>query len=232
MLQTQTVTTETLALIKQLMVDPRLNNFTLVGGTALALILGHRKSIDIDLFATNTFDSLQVTAALEQGYGAEFIKSTEGSIQCFIDGVKTDLISHPYPKIKPDEYTEAIRLASLPDIAAMKLHAIVNNGSRIKDFIDVHFLLEKMPLSEMYNAYEEKYYPNASRNIASLGLRDHSRVDMKEPVMYLKENLKWYEIQIRLLQAIEEPNRLFVSGRKQMRQREEAPGSRKKGRRL
>lgn len=228
MLQKKTVTAKTLALTKQLMADPRLNDFILVGGTALALTIGHRQSIDIDLFTVNPFDVPNAAAILGKEYGAEFIKAGEGSIQCFINGIKTDLISHRYPMIEPAETIEGIRICSLTDIAAFKLHAIVNSGSRIKDFIDIHSMLEKMSLSQMYAAYEKKYYPNASRDVASLALREHSRIDFKEPVMLFSEILDWPKISSRLLNAIERPDKIFITNIKQPPPLKPAPIRQKK----
>lgn len=218
MLQTQTVTAETLALIKQLMADPRLNDFTLVGGTALALTIGHRQSIDIDLFTNRPFDVDKIAALLKDEHRAEFVKTYQGSTVCFINGIKTDLISHRYPIIKPSETIDGIRIMSQPDIAALKLHAIVNNGTRIKDFVDIHFMLEKMTLSEMYAAYETKYHPNASRDVAKLALRDHTRIDFKEPVLLAGNALDWPKINARLLQAIERPDKIFLSAIRQQQE--------------
>lgn len=209
MLQKQTVTAETLALIKRLMADPRLNDFTLVGGTALALTIGHRQSIDIDLFIDRSFDSEKVAGILAAEYQAEFLKISRGSVSGFIDGVKIDLIAHPYTVVQPTSTIDGIRIMSLEDIAAMKLHAIVNNGTRLKDFIDIHFLLEKMPLQAMYDAYEIKYHPDASRGVARLALRDHNGINFQEPVMLLASNFEWAKIDARLLKAVEYPSRIF-----------------------
>jgi len=229
MLQTQTVTAKTLALIKRLMADPQLSEFNLVGGTALALIMGHRESIDIDLFTNKPFDAPETAAILNSAYGAIYTKTGQGSIQCFIDGIKTDMISHRYPVIKPVEAIEGIRMMSLPDIAAMKLHAIVNSGSRIKDFIDVHFMLERLSLSEMYTAYETKYYPNTSRSVASMALRDHTHIDFKVPVKILDGGLDWSKIESRLLRAIERPEMLFPTNRQRPDLKVKVPRQRKRG---
>lgn len=230
MLQTQTVTAETLALIKQLMADPRLNDFILVGGTALALTIGHRQSIDIDLFTDRPFDVPQTAALLKDEHKAEAVKIYQGSTVCFINGVKTDFISHRYPVIKPAETIDGIRIMSLPDIAALKLHAIVNNGTRIKDFVDIHFMLEKMTLSEMYTAYEAKYHPNTSRDVAKLALRDHTSINFKDNVVLADGDLEWHKINARLLQAIERPDKIFLSAiRQQLNVKVEAPKERRKG---
>jgi Nucleotidyl transferase AbiEii toxin, Type IV TA system len=70
MLREETVEAGTLVLIKRLSSDQEFNNFVLVGGTALSLQLGHRKSIDIDLFNEHAFDGQRVAAHLRSAYGA------------------------------------------------------------------------------------------------------------------------------------------------------------------
>lgn len=209
MLQTQTVTAQTLALTQKLMADARLTDFILVGGTALALRIGHRQSIDIDLFTNRPFDAAQVTSILKNDYGADFVKVLKNGVFCSIDGVKTDLISHAYPYVQSPENIDGVRLVSLLDIAAMKLHAIVQNGSRVKDFADISFLLEKMPLFQMYRAYEMKYHPHSSRSVAKLALLDYSLVNFSEPVQLVGKVFDWKITTDRLHQAILNPFKLF-----------------------
>ena len=140
MLHEETVEAGTLALIRRLMADENLADFYLVGGTALSLKLGHRISIDIDLFIGRDFDSSAISEHLKKVYGMTDEKTVKNGVFGFIDDVKVDFISHQYPLIKPVELTSGIRMLSLEDIGAMKLSAIVQNGSRIKDFIDVYSL--------------------------------------------------------------------------------------------
>lgn len=233
MLQKQTVTAETLALIERLMADPRLADFILVGGTALSLTIGHRQSIDIDLFIDRPFESRKIAGILENEYQGEFLKASPGSVSGFIDGVKIDLISHPYTVVQPASTIEGIRIMSLKDIAAMKLHAIVNNGTRLKDFIDIHYLLELMTLDAMYDAYEVKYHPNASRDIARLALRDHSGINFQEPVVLLGRSLEWPQIDARLLKAVEHPSRIFEAQKRQLSTTQKLePPKFKRGRRI
>ena len=68
MLQKTTTTRETFKLLERLMQDPALENFNLAGGTAIALHLGHRKSIDLDLFSTEDFNALKLESYLIDKY--------------------------------------------------------------------------------------------------------------------------------------------------------------------
>jgi hypothetical protein len=229
MLQTQTVTAETLALTKRLMADPNLADFILVGGTALALTIGHRQSIDIDLFTDRSFDAPAIASILEKDYGAKFMRVLKNGVFCSIEGVKTDLISHQYPHVNSPETIEGIRIMSLPDIAAMKLHAIVQSGSRVKDFADIYFLLERMPLSKMYEVYEEKYYPDVIRQMARSGLQDHSRVNFKEEVMLVNAVFDWGKVAARIQKAVEHPSVTFETSQtqQQVQRRQRKHGKRR-----
>ncbi|HLZ89121.1 MAG TPA: nucleotidyl transferase AbiEii/AbiGii toxin family protein, partial [Puia sp.] len=142
MLHEETVATGTLELIRKLSQDSMLQDFVLVGGTALALQLGHRKSVDIDLFASRDIEAGAIAKHLEKSYNAKIDNVTKNGVFGWIDGVKTSLIAHHHDMIAPLVTTGDVRMASLDDIGAMKMHAITNSGQRAKDFIDMYYLLE------------------------------------------------------------------------------------------
>ena len=147
MLRKEAISKNTLELLKVLMLDERLNEFFLVGGTALSLIMGHRISIDIDLFSINPFDEKKMLAFMEEEKGFKMNYLNKNTIKGEINGVQIDLITHSYPLVEDLTNIESIRMASILDIAAMKLNAIVGNGTRVKDFIDIAFLSSFLSLS-------------------------------------------------------------------------------------
>ena len=148
---------KTFSLIQELQSLDFLKDFYLVGGTALALRLGHRNSVDIDLFTQNEFDDNELMESLLQKFDLKLIFNRKNTIICSINGVKTDFIRHHYPLVNNLVQEEGITHLSLEDICAMKLHAIQNSGQRLKDFIDVYFLLEHFSLNQMLGFYEIKY---------------------------------------------------------------------------
>ena len=155
MLHTETVAASTLDLLKRLQRLPELSNTRLVGGTALALHIGHRKSVDLDLFGR--FDpSVSYRKLLaDAGYSVEGAEN--GAVQSLVvDNVKVVLVNYPYPWMDDAIEGEDIRLAGLKDIAAMKLSAVANRG-RKKDFIDVARLLDVFSLDQMLSFYKEKF---------------------------------------------------------------------------
>ena len=147
----------TLKLIQQLQALPELGEFYLVGGTALALQLGHRNSIDIDLFTKNDFTPEWLMKFLGQDFSIQSSFATKNTLLSIINDIKVDFICHAYPLVLPPITEEGITFLSLQDIAAMKMNAISNSGKRLKDFIDVYFLLEHFSLHEMIEFYTLKY---------------------------------------------------------------------------
>lgn len=157
MLRTETVARPTLALLKQLMALPELAPFSLVGGTNLALRLGHRISVDIDLFTTVSFDLVEIKEAIASAFPDAIQLSARNQTLLYqINGVKTDLIRHQYQEISAVENFDGIRFASLPDITAMKLGAVAGRGAK-KDFWDIHVPLTEFSVKEMIDFYAQKY---------------------------------------------------------------------------
>lgn len=208
MLHTQTVETATLDLTRTLMADAELSVFNLVGGTALSLMLGHRKSIDIDLFTDRDFDTRRLASHLSQTYNAEAIKTLKNGIFCYINDVKIDLIAHQYLILKPLQTEDGIRMLSMEDISAMKLSAILNSGRRLKDFVDIHFLLEKFPLEKMTAAFVQKY-ADVNIQMAHNALLYHRDINLDEKVDFLGREISFKEIESRLKAAVANTSLVF-----------------------
>src|ERR1700722_8046583 len=146
-LHLETVEAGTLDLMKRLMADKRLKDFNLVDGTALALQLGHRKSIDVDLFSTKTFDSGRLAEHLERQYNAEIFSRNDKSIFSYIGKVKVDMMRDPHPPIDKSENMEGVKMLSIRDIGAMKINAVHDDGGGLKAFAVINKLLERNPLN-------------------------------------------------------------------------------------
>lgn len=157
MLQTDTVASGTLELLKHLQAEPTLRSTRLVGGTALSLQIGHRKSDDLDLFSVDPLDGMAVQRVLVDKYG--FVPSVidENTLIGFIQGVKIDVIYHPFPWLDNAIEEDGFRIATKKDIAAMKMHAIINSGKRPKDFVDIAFLSMHFSYNEIKRLLLRRY---------------------------------------------------------------------------
>jgi hypothetical protein len=190
------------------MQDELLKDFFLVGGTALSLQIGHRISIDLDLFSKQSFDKEMLLSELANKYKFQLSYEAPNTLKGKIDGVQVDLITHNYPLVKPLKEVEGVRMAALEDIAAMKLNAISGTGTRLKDFIDVAYLSSSMNLADMVDAYETKYQ---SRNPTMVlkALNYHDDINFKEKVEMVNGNYHWKHIEQRLRAMMMQPKQLF-----------------------
>lgn len=157
MLRIETVEQRTLDILKQCMALKSLEQFVLVGGTALALQYGHRKSIDLDFFGNvqsiSSMDFIDDFAAI-----GHTVVATESRVMVgmYIDSLKIDIVKYRYPLVREILEIDNIRLASPVDIAAMKLAAITGRGKK-KDFVDLYFLLQQYTVDQIVGFYLEKY---------------------------------------------------------------------------
>ena len=156
MLHYETIIPETQSLLEKLSALPVLDDARLVGGTALALQLGHRTSVDLDFFGRINADSEELRDILRE-VGRVEVASVSKNINIFwVNGIKVDMVNYPYPWLDLPIEEDGVRLASLRDIAAMKVSAIVNRGTK-KDFIDLYTLLQFFKLDDILDMYSRKY---------------------------------------------------------------------------
>ena len=196
MLHTEAVKPATLELLKSLQSRTWLNGFNLVGGTALSLYLGHRTSIDIDLFSNFNFDTGQLIELIHQDYPLQLYYTAQNTIKCSIENVNVDIIAHRNPWLNEPSEIDGIRLVSEPDIVARKLNAISVSGQRSKDFIDIYFVLEthKYSIADMLKFYQNKYDQQGEMHVLK-SLVYFDDVDLSDwPVMLRKPYLKWADI--------------------------------------
>lgn len=210
MLYKETVSKEMWELLQRLMKDEKLTDYVLVGGTALALSLGHRLSVDIDLFTTKDFDSEMMLKYLQNVYGAKEEESRleSNTVLTYIEDIKVDIITHNYPLLNSVENTEGVRMISNEDIGAMKLHAIFQSGQRLKDFVDMYFLLEHNPLKFYLEAYERKYGGNVFWAKHALSYFGNIRTEYDVSLVKGKEK-SWTKMSERLKKAVANPEQEF-----------------------
>jgi predicted nucleotidyltransferase component of viral defense system len=131
-------------------------NFYLAGGTALAVQLGHRESIDLDWFAEKDFSLGKLKGQLADAGIFEVVSEAPGTLHGILDDVKITFLYYSYPPLFSLVAFESATLADERDIAAMKVDAISSRGSK-KDFIDLYFLLKKYSLEEIIGFFEKRY---------------------------------------------------------------------------
>ncbi len=174
------------------------NGFCLAGGTALAIQLGHRKSIDLDWFCSEGFDGDKIKLWLSQLDEVEIVAEEEGTIHALIAGVKVSFFDYPYPLIFPlltfeGGQCNGVKLADKREIAAMKLDAISSRGSK-KDFVDLFFLLKEFSLTEIFTFFEKKYYKIKFNKLHMLRSLTYFELADSEPMPVMLEAVDWEEV--------------------------------------
>jgi hypothetical protein len=198
MLHYETVDEGTLGLLKQLQSLSILSEMRLVGGTSLALQIGHRKSIDIDLFGILSADYENLVDELKTLGEVVSLKNSKNIHILLINEIKVDIVNYEYKWLTNKITTDNIHLASIEDIAAMKLNAIIGRGSK-KDFIDLFFILKDYSLATLIDFYTKKYN-DGSTFLVLKSLTYFEDADMEEmPFMF--NNIDWQTIKDNIKKA-------------------------------
>lgn len=135
------------------------NEFYLAGGTALALQLGHRLSIDLDYFSQTQSDIPALAEPLRsalKAFAPVLADSAWGNLVFLASDVRVGFYGYGYDLVRPLMQTEAGRLASVEDIALMKMDALLARASR-KDFYDLYFIGRQISFRKLFDMAARKY---------------------------------------------------------------------------
>lgn len=199
MLSYKTIESNTLELLKRITALPVMSGMRLVGGTALALQYGHRKSVDLDFFGSLNADD-EVLREQLRTCGTLKIHSESKNIKLyFINGIKVDIVNYSYQWIEDAVKEEGLILASVKDIAAMKIAAIEGRGTK-KDFIDINELLNHFSLSDILGFYKRKYEESSSfRALLSLSYFEDAEL---QPMPQMFTDIEWESVKDNIKKVI------------------------------
>ena len=171
-----------------------IDGFYLAGGTGLALCLGHRKSIDFDWFSKDNFDSQHLRRKLAQ-LGKIIVRGEEkGTLDLTLLGINLTFLHYPYRILFPLSNYGGIKIADYRDIACMKLDALSARGSK-KDFIDLYFVLKKIPFEKLLQLFERKYKGIEINKLHILKSLSYFADARKEPMPLMIKKIEWQEIE-------------------------------------
>jgi hypothetical protein len=177
-------------LLRELLVEigqePFSRRFYLAGGTALALRLGHRISVDLDFFSET--DELlddsraEIVAALQKRRVVDVLEDVSGNLLLEVEGYRVGFFSYGYALLEPPDEVEGVRVACLTDVGLIKLDALVDRGAR-KDFYDVYFISRHISLDRLLDQSPIKYpYVRGFGMMVLEGMVDFERADQQAPV--------------------------------------------------
>jgi len=170
--------------------------FYLAGGTALALQLGHRRSVDLDFFsATDEVrpDTHREALAVLAPFQLTIVEQEWGNLLLLLGDLRVGFFSYGYPLLEVGVEAEGVPLASLLDLGLMKLDAVATRATR-KDFCDLYVLAQTLPLRQLLDAAPRKYpaYRDFEARVVRY-LTYFERADQEEPVP-LNLDVSWEKI--------------------------------------
>ncbi len=194
---------------KQIELLPLIHNFNkgfgLVGGTAIALQIGHRESIDLDLFSCNDINNAKIIKIIkdyfENNVDLQIIRDEIGEYTLFINKVKCTFFYYPF-KIQFDvDFDNIIKMPNLITLAAMKAYTL---GRRVKwkDYVDLYFIFNRYSLQDVVEKSKEIFGNEFSEKNFREQLSYFEDIDYTEKIIF-KENFKVSDEEIkRKLQKI------------------------------
>lgn len=214
MLRKETVSDALFDVLNRLMAIPELGNHRLVGGTALALQLGHRISVDIDLFSGHKSDYQKIEKIIYAEFKSDaklvhYISSPLGKgISWLINGIKVDVIDwHKDNKFSVLEVS-GIRMAGLREIALMKLEIITSNPEFIryekKDFVDLAFLLDEFSFNDLVQIFQRNNLGRAYPDRLLAEALQLAELADKKPEPRMLKPLNWQAVKDKINAAVKE----------------------------
>jgi len=200
-------------LLERLAEAGHFREFYLAGGTGLALLLSHRRSVDLDFFSrSNRLDFTgrrRLLTLLRSFTGWSLIEEKEGTLQGRIGRVRVSFFFYPMPLVRPVIRKGKIRLASLEDIGLMKIGAIIGRGSR-KDFIDLYEICQRVLLSRLLALGATKFKDSRDFTLQALKALCYFEDADQEPDVSTVRPLPWNKVRVFLTEEIRRLARRYL----------------------
>jgi hypothetical protein len=182
------------------------NEFYLAGGTALALQIGHRDSVDFDFFTDSDFKTDELfTQILDifQKHEALKIQEEKNTLTILLDNkIKISFFTYKYDLLKEKIDTEFLSLASIEDIACMKLSAILSRAT-VKDYIDLYYILKKIKLADLITLAKQKY-PNIDSSLVLKSLIYFKDIQNETIIFKNRKEVAFDEVKKDLIKKVRE----------------------------
>ena len=191
----EAMTPETLAVVPHLAPMVALHRFVLAGGTSLALHIAHRLSVDLDFFSEEDLLPDLLMGELRAAHlNPEVMQLAPGTLSVVIEGVKVSFFQYPYPFVDPPQPYEGLAVASILDVAAMKLVAIAQRSAR-RDFVDLYVILQQTPFRTVAARAVQRYGAGFIEPVVvGKGLTWFEDADREPDSQYLGQPLPWDDV--------------------------------------
>jgi hypothetical protein len=178
-----------------------LSNFYLAGGTAIALHLGHRESIDFDFFSSDPFNAKIIKTDLQRISRFRINQESQDTLTLFLSDVKVSFFQYPYALIENTTRLKGISIAALKDLVAMKVIAIGQRGTK-KDFVDLHaIMVEGWNLNAIFDCVEQKFQEQEFNHVHLLKSLTFFSDAEEDPMPKMKNGITWEKVKTDLRHA-------------------------------
>jgi len=162
------------------------SEFGLVGGTAIALQIGHRRSIDYDLFIDKSFDHDKVRNKIRQSYQIQntLVENTE-ELTIVVNNVKLTFITYPFEIDYSETFENIIKLPNLSTLSAMKAFAL-GKRAKWKDYVDLFFVFKENKFSDITTRAKEIFGQEFNEKLFREQLSYYQDIDYSETIDYLE----------------------------------------------
>lgn len=163
-----------------------LNDFGLVGGTAIAFYIGHRFSIDFDLFTNKEFDNFKIRQKIvRHGKISEVLRDETGQYTVVINGVRVTFFYYPFDIKFSKKFGNIVKLPDLLTLAAMKAYAL-GRRAKWKDYVDMYFIMKDYHnIGEIVKKADKLFGHEFNEKMFRAQLAYFKDIDYSEKVIYL-----------------------------------------------
>jgi hypothetical protein len=160
-------------------------NFGLVGGTAIALYIGHRESIDFDLFSHEEFEYIGIRQVFYRaGKNIRVLRNNAGEFTFVVDGVNLTFFQFPYPIEYTESFKDIVKLPTLVTLAAMKAFAL-GRRNKWKDYVDLYFIMRDFhPLKDIVQKASQIFAKEFNEKLFRQQLAYFEDIDYREQVTF------------------------------------------------
>jgi hypothetical protein len=161
-------------------------DFGLVGGTAIALQLGHRRSIDFDLFTLSDFDAVEARDGVRKKHNIQTVfVENPNELTMSIDGVKATFYKFPFKISFSENFKDVIKMPDLLTLGAMKTFAL-GRRAKWKDYVDLYFIFRKYTIRQISDKAKSLFSGEFNEKLLREELSYFKDIDYSESINYLK----------------------------------------------
>lgn len=180
-----------------------MQSFYLSGGTALALLLGHRESEDLDFFTQELFNQELLQSHLINIGSLDDVQIAEGTLNAYLDTVKLQFLYYPYNLLEEPTIWQGIKISSFIDIACTKVITISSRGSK-KDFVDMYFILQELSLEHLFLKLDEKYKDVSYNHVHLLKSLTYFDDADKQPMPRMHQDVSWEQVKELIISKVKQ----------------------------